>query len=632
MLHPDLDVIVVNPDDFGSGMALRAGASRVLSTGSAAVEELAASDGGRVLRPTGMFVLVGGAGKQPVDWSLVWNRQLTVQGTINFGPEPALGGRQPWRRSWSGWATRRIPWTAWSPTPMLSMTGRRPPMTAPTRIPIPVQDLTWLNMDRPNNLMAITGMMWFREPPDWERFLGVVQERIVQRYPVFGRRPVEVGGTWHWEDDASFSLDHHVRRVTLDPPSDAAALLRHLSSRHSTALDKSRPLWGLDLIDGVTGIDPGGPVCVLVARFHHAIADGIRLVQVLLTLLDSDAEATPHARVGRTMPAQSRALSTAATEARRTLGDVTALTVRAVRTGAGAARSLRPRTVAAVPGSLVRGSVGLTRRPLQVVDALAALSSPENRLVNNWASATKLILAGSAPTTVWSGTPGTAKSLRWVSGVDLPAVKTEARRHGASVNDVLMSAVAGGLRRYLRGKGDTGTHDLGWLIPVSLRPLDENLPRALGNHFALVNLALPVGIADPVARLEEVTARMARLKHSDEALMVFGLQRVVGQAPTTIAVNLTNMVANRNTGVLTNIPGPTTAMQLAGARVGGLVGWNPTSGDQPIGVCLFSYRGEVTVGVNTDDDLIPDPDHVLACIAAEFESTGLGDVAVSGGD
>ena len=127
MLHPDLDIVMVSPDEFGTARALAAGASRTVPTGPAAVETLAASDGGRVLRPrltktpilergvdavfdcvalpetldlalhllrpTGMLVLVGGAGKQTVDWSLVWNRQLTVQGTINSGPEPRLGGR-----------------------------------------------------------------------------------------------------------------------------------------------------------------------------------------------------------------------------------------------------------------------------------------------------------------------------------------------------------------------------------------------------------------------------------------------------------------------------------------------------------------------------------------------------------
>ncbi len=127
MLYPDLDVVVASPDEFGSARALAAGATRTVASGPGAVEALAASDGGRVLhprltkipileqgvdavfdcvgfpatldlamhllRPTGMLVLVGAAGKQDVDWSLVWNRQLTIQGTINCGPESSLDGR-----------------------------------------------------------------------------------------------------------------------------------------------------------------------------------------------------------------------------------------------------------------------------------------------------------------------------------------------------------------------------------------------------------------------------------------------------------------------------------------------------------------------------------------------------------
>lgn len=127
MLHPDLDIIVLSPDEFGTQKALEAGASRVLRSGPGAIEELAATDGGRVLRPrmtktpvleqgvdavfdcvgipdtidlglhllrsTGTFVLVGAAGQQQVDWSLVWNRRIDLAGTYNFGPEETLGGR-----------------------------------------------------------------------------------------------------------------------------------------------------------------------------------------------------------------------------------------------------------------------------------------------------------------------------------------------------------------------------------------------------------------------------------------------------------------------------------------------------------------------------------------------------------
>ncbi len=128
MLHPDLNIAVVSPGDFGAQQALASGASRILAPGAQAVEALATSDGGRVirprmtklpileqgvdavfdcvghtdtidlalhlLRPGAMLVLVGAAGKQTVDWSLVWSRELTVQGTINSGPEPTLNGRR----------------------------------------------------------------------------------------------------------------------------------------------------------------------------------------------------------------------------------------------------------------------------------------------------------------------------------------------------------------------------------------------------------------------------------------------------------------------------------------------------------------------------------------------------------
>jgi threonine dehydrogenase-like Zn-dependent dehydrogenase len=126
-LHPDLDIIVIGPGQFSQDKAMNVGASRTLNPGPGVVEELATTDGGRVirprltktpilqrgvdavfdcvgltdtidlgmhlLRPAGTLVLVGGAGKQAVDWSLVWNRQLTIEGTVNSGPEPSLDGR-----------------------------------------------------------------------------------------------------------------------------------------------------------------------------------------------------------------------------------------------------------------------------------------------------------------------------------------------------------------------------------------------------------------------------------------------------------------------------------------------------------------------------------------------------------
>jgi diacylglycerol O-acyltransferase / wax synthase len=104
---------------------------------------------------------------------------------------------------------------------------------------------------------------------------------------------------------------------------------------------------------------------------------------------------------------------------------------------------------------------------------------------------------------------------------------------------------------------------------------------------------------------------------------MFGLQKIVARAPKTISFNLTNMVANRNMGVLSNVPGPTGPMSLAGEEVAGMVGWVPTSGDQSISACILSYNGHVFIGLTTDDSLIADPGKVAHHITEELASVGL---------
>lgn len=143
------------------------------------------------------------------------------------------------------------------------------------RATIPSVDLAWLHADRPNNLMYVHGVLALRERPDWDAMRDVIQERLVDRFPVFGRRAVEVDGTWVWEDDPEFSLDYHVHRVTLEPPGTKDEAQRYISDRLSEQFDPARPLWEIDLID------MADDTALVLARFHHGIADGVRLVQVL---------------------------------------------------------------------------------------------------------------------------------------------------------------------------------------------------------------------------------------------------------------------------------------------------------------------------------------------------------------
>jgi diacylglycerol O-acyltransferase len=122
---------------------------------------------------------------------------------------------------------------------------------------------------------------------------------------------------------------------------------------------------------------------------------------------------------------------------------------------------------------------------------------------------------------------------------------------------------------------------------------------------------------DRVSRLEQMHHRMQRIKHSDEAVLTFGLQRVVSLSPGQIAFFLTNFFANKGVGVLTNVPGPTGLLRYAGIDVEQVVGFAPCSGNQPMTATIFSYNGGVTIGFATDAGLVPDPQRLVAYVIDE---------------
>ncbi|MGZ4595175.1 MAG: wax ester/triacylglycerol synthase domain-containing protein, partial [Actinomycetes bacterium] len=157
------------------------------------------------------------------------------------------------------------------------MSGRRP---------IGAVDTIWLNMDRPDNLMVIDSIMWFEDTVDWDRLKLVVQRRLLDRYPVFRQRPVESSfalGLPHWEDDPGFSMERHLRRAQLAHPGDELALQRYVEAQMHRPFDRTHPLWEMHLLDGYLGGS------AIVTRFHHSLADGIALAQVMLSLTDETA-------------------------------------------------------------------------------------------------------------------------------------------------------------------------------------------------------------------------------------------------------------------------------------------------------------------------------------------------------
>ncbi len=527
-----------------------------------------------------------------------------------------------------------------------------------SRTPMSVQDALWLTMDRPNNLMIIDGVIVLAGKPGYEAVLDVVRTRVSDRFPVYRRKPVRSGGGWAWQDDPDFDVSRHVERVWLPEPADIPALQDFMSQQRSKSLPRTRPLWVVFVIDRVR-LDDGSAGSAIVCRFHHAMADGVRLTQVMISICDSDPTLVGNgpaegALVSRPGVAGSPSLPLSNPSPVADAVEIALDTAKAVgqgvtgvaeRTGRVAARVTRAlaggvahvvghpiKTASAIPGTVASAPrvawyvlrYGIETldegrdyavHPGRLIDALTLLGDEHNRAVNDASSVTKLLLSNSSQA-VWSGTPGSTKAIAWSTPLSLPDVKAVSRSQGATVNDVLLAAVAGGVQRYLQVHNGQA-REIQWLVPVNLKPFAENLPEELGNYFALVMLPMPLGNADLRGRIRQMRSRMERIKHSDEAMLTFGLQRAISVSPGQVQYFLTNFFANKTVGVLTNVPGPTGMLRLAGSRVLQIVGFAPCSGDQPIAATIFSYNNTVTIGFATDAGLVPDPDLLVDLVAQE---------------
>lgn len=442
-------------------------------------------------------------------------------------------------------------------------------------------DAAWLHMDRPTNLMVVTSVLWFDEPVDLIRSREIIRTRLVERFPRFRQRVVEprLGlGFPSWEDDPNFDLGRHVHHLALPAPGDRWMLEELVSDLMTTPLDRTKPLWDTYLIDGY------GKGMALVSRMHHCIADGIALSRLLLSLTDSSPEAG-------IAPLEQE-------HGRRTLLGTVAAPVRA---GAHLAEA-----------GMHQG-LEILAHPADELPGLAARTASDARAL------AKLLLTTADANTVLRGKLGVTRRVTWSDPMPLEEIKEIGHATGTTVNDVLIAAMTGALHRYLKRRSSL-VDEIRTMVPFNLRPLDEPLPRELGNRFGLVYLPLPVGIKDPARRLAEVHLRMDRIKHSPEGMLSYGILGVIGMTPPQIEQRLLDVFAQKTTAVMTNVPGPREPLYFAGTELAGVVGWVPAAGSIGVGMSIFSYNGGVTVGFQVDPGLVPDPEKIIADYEAEVEA------------
>lgn len=447
------------------------------------------------------------------------------------------------------------------------------------RSPMSRVDTAWLRMERPTNLMMITGVMMFESPLDIKTLRKVIESKFLS-YPRFRQKVIDTPTGAFWQDDQDFDIDWHIRLTALPGKAGKKELERLTSQLASTPLDQTKPLWQFHLVERFGGGS------ALITRIHHCYADGMALVQVILSMTEMGDDSKRKAALAKRWLKKEEHAPVA-----KRVGAID----RYMQLG----------------GKMLEKGMDFYRDP-----TLAAMLASEG--VDIAKEIGMALALPDDPETVLKGRLGVSKRVAWADKLDLDEVKSVSRALGCTVNDLLLASATGALRSYMLERGEhlEGV-TLRATVPVNLRPLEH--AKQLGNHFGLVFLELPVGEANPMRRLERVAACMKVLRKSRQAVATYGALAAVGMAPPPMQAFALEMFSRKASAVATNVPGPQMPLYLGGRKITDMMFWVPQTGSIGLGISILSYNGSVHFGLIADAKLMPDPDSVIRRFRPEFE-------------
>ncbi|MEO6712384.1 MAG: wax ester/triacylglycerol synthase family O-acyltransferase [Mycobacteriales bacterium] len=442
-------------------------------------------------------------------------------------------------------------------------------------------DVSFLHLESPSMPLHVGGLAIFEAPSglDYDRLVDLISARI-PLVPRFRQkvRWVPAGlGNPVWIDDSDFDITYHVRRSALPRPGTEEQLKDFVARVQSRPLDRSRPLWEIYLIEGLTD----GRVAIMT-KTHHAMVDGVGAIDMGQVILDTSPEQAP-APPDDWIPA---------------------------REPSGA--------------ELVGNVIGdWLRKPTDIAESLRAEASNVKAAATRVAGVAGGLLsyavttAKAAPETPWNVPIGQQRRFA-MARTQLDDYKRIRKTHGGTVNDVVLATVSGALRSWLQTRGEnvaTGM-SLRAMVPVSVRGTTDAV--ALGNKVSTFFVDLPVGENSPVIRLKQVTHSMTGLKESGQSVGAEALIGLGGFAPPTLvalgaraAAALSKRLFNV---VVTNVPGPQIPLYASGARMLEVFPVVPLITNHALTIGLTSYNGGVFYGINADRDAIPDVDVLATCI------------------
>lgn len=444
--------------------------------------------------------------------------------------------------------------------------------------------LMWTIEKDPLLRSTILAVSVLDRPPDRDRLL----ERLARGSREIPRmRQRVVGNPWslappRWEVDPDFDLRYHVRSMRVPGKGTWRDLLDACAPLAMQGFDRARPLWEFWLVDGLEGDG-----AALVQKVHHTITDGVGGMKMAMVLLDLERDPGPDAGPLPPEPEVdvlgpwARLLDAAGHEARRRAGI--------------ARRALAAAPVAATAAA--RHPLGTARSGVELARSVARLVAPVTEPLSP-------VMRG--------------RSLRLqldTLNVPLAELKAAAKKVDGKLNDAFVAAVTGGLRRYHEAHG-APVGELRMTMPINIRT--DATAGLAGNRFVPARFPVPVGIADPVARMAATREVIARQRAEPSLPLTDALAGVLFRLPATLATGVFGAMLKGIDVVTSNVPGAPVPIWLAGARVRSQFAFGPPSGSA-VNVTLLSHLDECAVAVTSDAAAVPDPERFTACLVEGFD-------------
>lgn len=443
-------------------------------------------------------------------------------------------------------------------------------------------DVSFLHLETATTPMHMGGVAVLAPPAeglDYDQLVELIRRRIalVPRYRqkvrfIPGRLANPI-----WVDDENYDLNYHVRRSALPRPGTDGQLRELVGRLQGRRLDRSRPLWEIYLVEGLTDGRVG-----IITKTHHALVDGVSAVDIATVLLD----VTPTPRL---LPPDDWRPDKEPGPAALLTGALTDL--------------------------VARPTQALDTARVAVVDARATATKAAT-LAGGLLSSVRT-LARPAPDSPLNGPIGQQRRFG-MAATELDDYRRVRKAHGGTVHDVVLATVAGALRAWLltRGEPVSPATTVRAMVPVSVRTDHE--PRQPGNRVSSYFVDLPVGEGNPVLRLHQVSFAMGSHHDSGQSVGADALVSLSGLAPPTlhslgarVAAGLSRRLFNL---VVTNAPGPQVPLYAAGARMLAMYPVVPLAPGQALSIGVTSYDGGVCYGLNADRDAMADVDVLAFCL------------------